>query len=526
MKKLFYSVFGLCMAVSVQAADVVTFENVLTLDGTNAVLNADNFQRNFYDEDAASGCFTSENGDFVFDNYCMEDWDFYCGFSISARTQTNFVKLVPDQFNSCVGHGVNGSARYAVFYDAGSMMPAQKISVGTEEPQTISGFFVTNTAWVVQSILNGDGTNDAFSTGDYLKLIITGKNKKGDSKSVEVFLADYTSEDATQHYYLNDWKWVDLSSLGAVSELSFKVDGTKKNTYGLTTPTYFCMDNFNGVDPATMAIADFENLEIGEDGHMSVSTGEDDQRTSFTSGNFEFATGCMHDYSYWYWFGYSNRTDTKYEELDDQWNNIVGGGHDGSKNFGVSFAAAFNGPCYVTVLKDEPVEIPGFYITNSSYAYTSMTNGDGFAKKFEKGDWFLLTIKGYDADNKVTGTKEYYLADLRSEKASEHYIISDWRYVDLSVLGKVKKIGFELSSSDNGDYGMNTPAYFCFDDFGATGTETLPEGNITVGISAVEKTQPVSAAVYDANGRQLNSAKKGLNIVRMSDGSVRKVIVK
>ncbi|MBR6128412.1 MAG: DUF4465 domain-containing protein, partial [Bacteroidaceae bacterium] len=129
----------------------------------------------------------------------------------------------------------------------------------------------------------------------------------------------------------------------------------------------------------------------------------------------------------------------------------------------------------VTLLT-EPAVVPGFYITNSSYAYDSMTNGDGSAKKFAKGDWFKLTITGYDAEDNETGSKEYYLADLRDE--AKAFIINDWRYVDLSCLGQVAKLGFALSSSDNGAYGMNTPAYFCFDNFGAEGTEVLPEGNV------------------------------------------------
>lgn len=225
-------------------------------------------------------------------------------------------------------------------------------------------------------------------------------------------------------------------------------------------------------------VATFEDVtDITEpvDGHMSVSTEDDDDREFFTSGDYAFHSGCMHDWDYWYWFGYANHTETKYETLDDQWNNIVGGGYDGSATYGVAFAAEFNGPCYVDLL-GEPAVVPGFYITNSSYAYTSMANGDGFAKKFGKGDWFKLTITGFDADNNETGSKEYYLADLRDEATA--YIINDWRYVDLSGLGKVAKLGFELTSTDNGSYGMNTPAYFCFDNFGAEGTEVLPESNV------------------------------------------------
>lgn len=40
--------------------------------------------------------------------------------------------------------------------------------------------------------------------------------------------------------------------------------------------------------------------------------------------------------------------------------------------------------------------------------------------------------------------------------------------MDLSVLGTVKKIVFTMSSSDNSTWGMNTPAYFAFDNFGAS----------------------------------------------------------
>jgi hypothetical protein len=97
-------------------------------------------------------------------------------------------------------------------------------------------------------------------------------------------------------------------------------------------------------------VADFEDITVPAEGHMSVATEVDDERTEFTSGNFEFKNGCMHDWDYWYWFGYANQTDTKYETLDDQWKNIVGGGYDGSSNYGVAYAAEFNGPCYVNVL--------------------------------------------------------------------------------------------------------------------------------------------------------------------------------
>lgn len=279
--------------------------------------------------------------------------------------------------------------------------------------------------------------------------------------------------------------------------------------------------------PYTPAVATFEDIEIPAESHISVTTEEDDERTEFQSGDFEFASGCMSEWDYWYWFGYANMTDNTFETLDDQWKNVVGGGYDGSANYGVAFAAEFNGPCYVTVLSDEAVEVPGFYITNSAYAYNSMTGGDSFAKKFGLGDWFKLIITGYDADDEITGTKEYYLADLRD--ADKAYIINDWRYVDLSSLGKVKKLGFALSSTDTSDYGMNTPAYFCFDNFGAEGEEVLPEKNVdvTTGITNTQHNGHNDVeGYYDLNGRKLSTPQHGVNIVKMKNGVVRKVVIK
>lgn len=272
--------------------------------------------------------------------------------------------------------------------------------------------------------------------------------------------------------------------------------------------------------PVTLAVATFEDVEdITEpvDGHMSVSTEEDDEREFFVSGDFAFTSGCISDYDYWYWFGYASRSETKYETLDDQWNNVCGGGRDGSASYGVAYVAAFNGPCYVELLT-EPAVVPGFYVTNSSYTYMAMTEGDAMARKFDRGDWLKLTITGYDAEDEVTGRKDFYLADLRDEETA--YIINDWRYVDLSGLGKAAKFCIEMSSTDNGTWGMNTPAYFCFDDFGADGTEVLPEKNVTfdsstgiAGVEAGRQPEDHAKAIYNIVGQRLQHLHDGINIV-------------
>ena len=68
-------------------------------------------------------------------------------------------------------------------------------------------------------------------------------------------------------------------------------------------------------------------------------------------------------------------------------------------------------------------------------------------------------------------TLEFLLADYRFDDNSKDYIVTDWRYIDLSSLGWVKSVKFYISSTDNGSFGMNTPGYFCLDNFSVEATK-------------------------------------------------------
>ena len=501
--------------------EVATFEEIeIGAEGHMSVTTAEDDERTE---------FTS--GDFEFASGCMHDWEYWYWFGYANRTDTKYETL-DDQWNNIVGGGYDNSANYGVAYAAAFNGPCYVTVNNHGTGAVVPGFYITNSSYAYSSMTNGDGFAKKFDKGDWFKLTITGYDVDGNETGTkDYYLADL--RDPSKAYIINDWRYVDLSGLGKVKKLGFELSSSDSGDYGMNTPAYFCFDNFGAEGEEVLPeknvelaleVATFEDIEVPADGHMSVATEDDEDRTEFTSGDFEFATGCMVDYASWWFFGYANSTDTKYETLDDQWNNIVGGGYDGSANYGVAYASSYYGPCNVTVLNHaDGIEVPGFYITNSAYAHSSMTNGDAYAKKFAKDDWFKLTITGYDADGEVTGTKDFYLADLRDDKA---YIINDWRYVDLSGLGKVKKLGFALSSSDNGDWGMNTPAYFCFDNFGAEGEEVLPENNVVLTGIQNANTENTQRAVYDLNGVNRQSLHRGLNIIRMADGTVRKVVVK
>lgn len=180
---------------------------------------------------------------------------------------------------------------------------------------------------------------------------------------------------------------------------------------------------------------------------------------------------------FWSGFTYSNLSEINNDYAHDQFAAASLSGMDGnSTNYVVSYVANnwMSGtydpiPAEIKVTNGEVVQFGGFYVNNTQIGLTSIRDGSLYNKKFggETGndpDWFKLMVWGIRSDNSITSKIEYYLADFRSRDNSKDYIQNDWRWVDLKSLGEVKELRFELQSTDNGDFGMNTPAYFCMDN--------------------------------------------------------------
>ncbi len=156
------------------------------------------------------------------------------------------------------------------------------------------------------------------------------------------------------------------------------------------------------------------------------------------------------------WF-YSNQTDTTTAGFSNQHSAITGIGANNSQNYGIA------NPGNTDIDFASSSIVNGAYITNSTYAYLAIQDGNdgaGFVKgPFDNTDFFTLTISGYDANSNLTNSVDVQLWDAVSEQA-----LNNWLWVDLTSLGVVSKIGFSLASSDVGQFGMNTPAYFALDD--------------------------------------------------------------
>ena len=446
MKKIYLFVGLWAALISANAQNVATFENIQ--------LEADSWW-NGSDE---SGGFSS--GNFYFPNEYDSEWGSWSGFSVS-NMKDSLTAGWDNQYSAITAKGVNQSDNYAVVYLAG------ELNMQLSDPAGLSGFYVTNATYPYLAMKDGDSFSKKFggvdgTDPDFFRLIITGTDIFGNkTDSVEFYLADFTSTDSGEDYIVNTWKWVDLSSLGVVTSLKFALESSDNGDWGMNTPAYFCIDNFNGNSPETpeaITEAGMEDLNLPAEDYYNGS----DDAGSFTSGGFTFLNDYNAEWASWSGFAASSVTDNQTSGWGNQYSAISGSGALQTEAYAVSFVTG-----YSEIELSEAV-VSGFYITNATYSYYSMLDGDDYAKKFGGADgtdpdWFKVTIAGVSVQGDTTGIIDYYLADFRSENDNEDYIIDSWQWVDITELGAVAKLRFSLSSSDNGDWGMNTPAYFCID---------------------------------------------------------------
>jgi hypothetical protein len=219
-----------------------------------------------------------------------------------------------------------------------------------------------------------------------------------------------------------------------------------------------------GVDGSTAYGSTGTYYWNGSNGAGGFASSAGGSTASFGNAFTDFGGG----FTSWDGFAYSNTTDTTTAGFGNQYSAIAGSGAGGSSHYVIT-TAPFTSEWKVDFSSPLSLVGGGLQVTNATYAYLSMLNGDSFAKKFggatgNDADWFKLTIEGWDGATSL-GTVDFYLADYRFADNSQDYIVHDWAFIDLSALGgSVSKLTFSLSSSDSGSFGMNTPAYFALDN--------------------------------------------------------------
>ena len=184
------------------------------------------------------------SGSFAFSNSYNAEWKSWSGFALAASADTIYSGDLTQQYNNVIGGGqeLEGkSKQYAVAYCPGdnpawgTYNPVVTVMPGSDRKVQLEGVYLTNTAWVKSFATRGDKNfgRPAFEEGSFFIVTITADN----GKKVEVPLIDYRNK---KREVVNDWKWVDLSSLGEVKTLKFSI--LSSDSYA---PSYFAMDNLH-----------------------------------------------------------------------------------------------------------------------------------------------------------------------------------------------------------------------------------------------------------------------------------------
>ena len=263
-------------------------------------------------------------------------------------------------------------------------------------------------------------------------------------------------------------------------------------------------------------VADFENLPLLNPETYYNGT------SSSTPGVIGFSSGYAtlinkHDTSWggvWSGWGYSNMTDTITPGLVNQMSSIAGKGQNNSTIYGVAYVGDYS-QNYIKLINT--TIISEVYLTNNTYAYLSMKNGDSFAKKFggttgNDEDFLRLDFFGWLNGVPKNDSISFYLADFRDANNANDYIIKDWKKLDMTALGEVDSITYKMSSSDTSFGYINTPTYFCMDNmqsYPTSVTSLSPKSPIKIYPNPINNefqmtntsTEAMKLSIFNLNGQ-------------------------
>ncbi|RZW14798.1 MAG: DUF4465 domain-containing protein [Desulfobulbaceae bacterium] len=221
-------------------------------------------------------------------------------------------------------------------------------------------------------------------------------------------------------------------------------------------------------------VADFENIDIAIDTFNNGSDGEG----GFHSGDVFLPNEYDDAFGAWRGWAISTKRDTITSGFSNQYSAIDGKGASGTDTYAVGYA--FDPITIHIASVSGPQIVDGLHLSNSTYTYLSLLNGDAFSKRFggasgDEPDYLLITFKYYVDGTLGADSINFYLADFRAEDNSSDYIIDGWTYLDLGSFGTIDSLRCTMSSTDVGAFGINTPTFFCIDRVSTSGTTTRAE---------------------------------------------------
>ena len=229
----------------------------------------------------------------------------------------------------------------------------------------------------------------------------------------------------------------------------------------LSTPTLGDMITFEDKTTYTATGANGSYYNGNSGNNLSNSAG-------WSSGGVQFNNSYNGTFDVWSGFAYSNVANSTAAGFTNQYAAFPGGGSASSQ-----YAIAFNfdqGDAIISFTT--PVIVNSAEFANTTYTALSMRDGDAFSKKFggvsgNDLDYLRLDVHGF-LGGVNTATSSLYLADYQFSNNSLDFILNGWATQNLSGLGVVDSLQFDLVSTDVGAFGTNTPTYFALDNLSIT----------------------------------------------------------
>ena len=258
----------------------------------------------------------------------------------------------------------------------------------------------------------------------------------------------------------------------------------------------------------------FDSFMLSAESYDNGSAGNGD----FIFGELQFNNVYDTAWGSWDGFSISNVTDNTTPGWSNQYSAYPGIGSNGSENYAVAYRIP------EITGTTEYVQIHSLKITNATYAAISMRDGDAFAKQFGSPndangqpdgtngeDFFKVWIIAEDYSGTQIDSIEFFLADYRFADSTLDYIVDSW--VEISLFDSLgfppNSLSFRFESSDNGQFGMNTPAYFAVDEFvyaWPIGVNEIDASLFNVYPNPVKENLTIEAEegvvrIYDMNGQ-------------------------
>lgn len=381
------------------------------------------------------------------------------------------VYVADESGNGQGGHGHNGSNNFCVHYGykdnsgySASNLPV--ILFKDNQNHMIEEMYINNTTYFVNCITNGNGLTSALEDGDYVKIQAIGYKADGTISATRTFdLANSSS-------FVNKWTRWDLRKLGEVNRVEFNVIGTNDNGYGFSQPAYFCYDDVKVRMPLSTESAS-TNIQVA-----SRATAESSSKVLYAyNDDFDYGTSLQGDVPEGATVSFEGDNELHAGETE-----------------------------YYTI-KGLPKNILiKSIVADVSLGETLYSDMEIVASLGEKQIANL---------NIVSFLSKLQLPDSKQPQQSE-------QEYDMKMLEDANTPGsgdlvFKLSSING--VNENEAQGCCYKI-----TYEIAE---TTGITDVNATSNVvEVARFTADGKHISAPQKGINIVRMSDGTTRKVVVK